>query len=147
VKVDRATEQDVEVIAQILGEVESYYGGKEVPPPLDQIKNALFSARPAATVLLARNDDQALGLASFSLLWPAAGADSSLYLKELYVRSFARHRGVGRTLMTALREEATAAGCRRIEWTADRDNPDAVAFYSAMGFAPHAGKVFYRWGQ
>jgi GNAT superfamily N-acetyltransferase len=147
VKVDRATEQDIEAIAQILGEVESYYGGKEVAPPLDQIKNALFSDRPAATVLLARDDDQALGLASFSLLWPAAGAESSLYLKELYVRNLARRRGVGRALMTSLREEADAAGCSRIEWTADRDNPDAVDFYAAVGFEPHAGKIFYRWEQ
>lgn len=144
-RIHRAMEQDVEAIARILAEVESYYGGKQVAPPLDQIKSALFGDRPAATVLLARDDDQVLGLASFSLLWPAAGAESSLYVKELYVRGFARRRGVGRALMAALRQEAATVGCSRIEWTADRDNPEAVAFYAGMGFEAHTGKIFYRW--
>jgi GNAT superfamily N-acetyltransferase len=145
--VDRATVEDVEVISQILGEIESYYGGKEVPGDPGKIKTALFSDRPAATVLLARDRDQVLGLASFSLLWPAAGADTSLYLKELYVRAQSRRHGVGRALMAAVRDAATAAGCRRVEWTADRDNPPALDFYAAMDFVEHAGKVHYRWEQ
>jgi GNAT superfamily N-acetyltransferase len=145
--VDHARVEDVEVISLILGEIESYYGGREVPADLGQIKAALFSDRPAATVLLARDGDQVLGLASFSLLWPATRAESLLYLKELYVRTQSRRHGVGRALMAAVRDAAAAAGCRRVEWTADRDNPPALDFYAAMGFVEHAGKVHYRWQQ
>ncbi len=84
------------------------------------------------------------GLASVCFLWPAIGAETSLYLKELYVQEDYRRCGVARELMVAVRNEAQAAGCSRIEWTADRDNPPAVALYAALGVEPHEGKIFYR---
>lgn len=147
VTIVQATVADIEVISLILGEIEAYYGGKAVAGDQAQIRAALFGARPAATVLLARDGDEVLGLASYSLLWPAAGADLSLYLKELYVREPARRRGIGGALMMELREEATAAGCSRIEWTADRDNPTALNFYARFGFTQREGKSFYRWDE
>ncbi|WNI19958.1 GNAT family N-acetyltransferase [Actinacidiphila sp. ITFR-21] len=144
-RIERATDTDTDTIAVILGEVEAYYGGKDTPADQAQVRAALFGTGPVATVLLAREGEEVLGLAAFSLLWPAASAQSSLYLKELFVRQRARRRGVARRLMTAVRAEATAAGCTRIEWTADRDNPSALALYQALGFQQHNGKIFYRW--
>ncbi|MEU5834449.1 GNAT family N-acetyltransferase [Streptomyces diacarni] len=144
-KISRATEADTSAISTLLGEIEDYYGGKPTPGDPDQIRSALFSPHPAATVLLARDEDGALlGMAAFTRLWPAAGADTSLYLKELYVRESARRRGVAAALMEQLKEEARTAGCSRLEWTADRDNPTALRFYEAQGVALHDGKVFYR---
>ncbi|MDJ1131236.1 GNAT family N-acetyltransferase [Streptomyces iconiensis] len=146
-KIDRATEADTEVISQLLGQIEAYYGGDYAPADAEQVRAALFSDRPAATVLLARGDDgTVLGMASYTRLWPAAGADTSLYLKELYVREGARRRGVAAAFMERLKEEAAAAGCSRIEWTADDDNPSALRFYEALGVQRHQGKVFYRAG-
>ncbi|MFI5985018.1 GNAT family N-acetyltransferase [Streptomyces sp. NPDC051555] len=142
--IEQATEQDVDVISVILGEIEAYYGGEPAPGNPAQIRAALFGVRPAATVLLARDGEQVLGLASYSLLWPAAGADTSLYLKELYVRKAARRRGVAGAFMEQLKVEAAATGCSRVEWTADRDNPPALEFYKALGAEPRDGKVFYR---
>lgn len=139
-----AIDADAETIAAILGEIEEYYGGTNTPPPVEQIRAALFGARPAATVLLARDGDDVVGMASVSFLWPAAGADSGLYLKELYVRDGHRRRGVARQLMDAVHAEARATGCSRVEWTADRENPPALELYEALGVAPHPGKIFYR---
>ncbi|EPH45347.1 GNAT family N-acetyltransferase [Streptomyces aurantiacus] len=143
-EISTATENDAEVISVILGEIEEYYGGAPAPGDLGQIRTALFDERPVAHVLLARDGGEVLGLASYSLLWPAAGADTSLYLKELYVRASARRRGVARALMAALRDDAERLGCSRIEWTADTDNPPAMALYKALGVQPHGGKAFYR---
>lgn len=143
-EISPATEADTEVISEILGEIEAHYGGQPTPGDPKQIRAALFSDRPAATVLLARDGELVLGMASYSFLWPAAGADRSLYLKELYVREPARRRGVAGEFMAALKEAAAAAGCSRIEWTADADNPPALDFYAALGTVPRDGKVFYR---
>jgi GNAT superfamily N-acetyltransferase len=144
VTITRATEADVGTISRLLGTVEAYYGGEDVPGDPAQVREALFGARPVATVLLARDGGTVLGMASYTFLWPASGADTSLYLKELFVVAEGRRRGVARALMTALREEATAAGCSRVEWTADRDNPPALAFYASLGAKERDGKVFYR---
>ncbi|MDH6545203.1 GNAT family N-acetyltransferase [Streptomyces sp. SPB4] len=143
-QIEQATEQDVDVISVILGEIEAYYGGQPIPADGEQIRAALFGAQPAATVLLARAGDEVVGMASFSFLWPAAGADRSLYLKELYVREAARRQGVAGALIAAVRDAAAKAGCSRVEWTADTDNPAALSFYQALGAEPHRGKIFYR---
>ncbi|WP_223279582.1 GNAT family N-acetyltransferase [Streptomyces sp. SDr-06] len=147
VLIERATETDVGEVSVLLGEIEAYYGGDNVPGDMEQIRSALFSGQPAATVLLAREGDEVLGMASYSLLWPAAGAETSLYLKELFVREAARRRGVAGLFMARLREEAEAAGCTRVEWTADQSNPPALKFYAAYGAEPRGDKVFYRIGK
>ncbi|GAB2700101.1 GNAT family N-acetyltransferase [Kitasatospora kifunensis] len=139
-----ATTEDAQTIATVLGEIEEYYGGDRIAPPTAEVVAALFGDWPAARVLLARDGDRVVGLASVSRLWPAAGADVSLYLKELYVREGHRRRGVARQLMDAVHAEARAAGCRRVEWTADRDNPPALDLYAALGIEPQRDKVFYR---
>jgi RimJ/RimL family protein N-acetyltransferase len=34
--------------------------------------------------------------------------------------------------------------CSRVEWTTDRDNAVARAFYDRLGVSPQASKIFYR---
>jgi RimJ/RimL family protein N-acetyltransferase len=46
--------------------------------------------------------------------------------------------------MQGLSGIAADRGCSRIEWTTDRDNPGAQAFYVALGAEPAASKLFYR---
>ncbi|WP_327269684.1 GNAT family N-acetyltransferase [Streptomyces sp. NBC_01218] len=144
VEISPATDADTAAISAILGEIEEHYGGDPAPGDPAQIRAALFGPRPHATVLLARAGGDVLGMASYTYLWPAAGADSSLYLKELFVRATARRRGVARALIDALKGIAAETGCSRVEWTADADNPGALALYEALGVAQLAGKVFYR---
>ncbi len=139
-----ATEQDTTLISVLLGETEKYYGGVNESADEQQIRAALFTDRPASTVLLAEKDGQVVGLASFSRLWPAAGADVSMYLKELFVVEAARRSGVGQVLLDAVKSAAIEAGCRRLEWTGDTDNPVALGFYKKLGVPVNDGKVFYR---
>ncbi|WP_324613376.1 GNAT family N-acetyltransferase [Streptomyces sp. SBT349] len=144
VTIGRATVEDAAVVSGIIGEIAAYYGGEDIPGDMDRIEAVLRSDVPGITILLARDDGGVLGLASYSFLWPAAGSDHSLYLKELFVRETARRKGVGAALMAALSKAAANAGCSRVEWTADRDNPSALAFYEALGARQTTGKVFYR---
>jgi GNAT superfamily N-acetyltransferase len=144
-RIEQATARDTTVIAMLIGEIEAHYGGDPAPGDEQRVRGALFTNRPAATVLLARDENGAvLGMASYTRLWPATGTSASLYLKELFVRPRARRRGVARALITRLREITAETGCTRLEWTADADNPDALALYEALGAQPHPGKLFYR---
>jgi ribosomal protein S18 acetylase RimI-like enzyme len=95
-------------------------------------------------LLLARDDERAVGFACYSFLWPAVGLTQSLYLKELYVSEADRRGGVGKILMDRLTDIAAETGCSRLEWTADRDNPLAIAFYERQGYLEHQGKALYR---
>ena len=137
----------VEALAVLAEEMDRFYGATE-GEPLDlrvrQINEALFSAPPAAYALLAWDNDQPVGFASYSLLWPAVGLTQSLYLKELYVTEVARRAGVGNLLMRSVFETAVKQDCSRVEWTTDQDNTDAQAFYELLGVAPNPSKLFYR---
>ena len=144
ITIRQATEQDTARISIILGEVEAYYGGDNEPADETQVHVALFAEPAAATVLLALDGTDLVGLASVSRLWPAAGADTSMYLKELFVSERARRRGVGAQLLDAVKEVSEEAGCSRLEWTGDTDNPAALSFYKKLGVPINEGKVFYR---
>jgi GNAT superfamily N-acetyltransferase len=141
-----ADERDVTGIAELIAEIEHHYGGTDLDPDrhVSRVKELVFGDRPAAYVLLARDGDRLVGLATYSFLWPAAGSTRSLFLKELYVRSGDRRRGVGRLLMAQVFEIAGASGCSRVEWTTEPDNEEARRFYQGLGVAPHPDKMFYR---
>lgn len=145
--VTAAGPEDIEALAELLAEMDRFYGATEVDPleeRVRQIREALFSAPAAASVLLARDDAELAGFAAYSFLWPAVGLTRSLYLKELYVAGQYRRRGVARQLMSALLDVASQHGCSRVEWTTDTGNDGALAFYDDLGVPVNKGKVFYR---
>jgi GNAT superfamily N-acetyltransferase len=147
IKLAAAAPGDEEAIADLLGDLDIYYGDEPEgtgDQRAGQVRAALFGDSPAARALLAWDDGTLAGLASWSLLWPAAGLTTSLYLKELYVTEAYRRRGVGRMLMAELTRTAARLSCSRVEWTTDRGNSGAAAFYSAVGAQPLNSKTFYR---
>ncbi|MEV0306566.1 GNAT family N-acetyltransferase [Nonomuraea fuscirosea] len=132
----------------LLEEMDRFYGATEFDPidvRTSQVHDALFSDTPAAYALLAWNEEQQLvGLASYSFLWPAAGLTRSLYMKELYVAESAQRQGIGRQLMASVFDVAIKAGCSRVEWATDEDNERAQRFYQALGHEVFPSKVSYR---
>ena len=61
-------------------EMDRFYGVTEFEPAKvrsAQVKARLFCDPPAAHVLLARDGDRIVGLASYSFLWPAVGLTQS----------------------------------------------------------------------
>lgn len=142
-----ATSADLDQLLQLTEEMDRFYGATEfddLEPRRQQLRDALFGDVPAATALLALDQATAVGFAAYSFLWPAVGLTRSLYLKELYVSDARQRRGIGRSLMEALFDVARQHDCSRVEWTTDRDNPGAQAFYKTFGVEPKDGKLFYR---
>jgi ribosomal protein S18 acetylase RimI-like enzyme len=158
ISVGPATESDAESLADLIDELEAFYDVPTVEGRQErvaQIRMLVFGAIPAGHVLLAREDDasdatsehgidRVVGMAAYSYLWPAVGTTRSVFLKELFVPARARRRGVGRLLMTSLQEIAAQHGCSRVDWTTDRENVEAQAFYAAMGFEIAEQKIYYR---
>lgn len=137
----------MDAVAALAEEMDSYYGSPPTEPIAirrEQINDALFGTPPGAYALLAINGESAIGLASYSFLWPAAGLTRSLYLKELFVTKSRRRDGVGTQLMQAVLAMASDNRCSRVEWTADDDNPSAMHFYEALGFDLLPSKRFHR---
>jgi hypothetical protein len=58
VSIERATEADTDIVSQLLGEVGAFYGGPDTQANSRQTRVALFSPRPAARALSARDGDR-----------------------------------------------------------------------------------------
>jgi GNAT superfamily N-acetyltransferase len=143
-----ATPADAAAVAALCAELDEFYGETPEGSPdqrTAQVREALFGDRPAGRALLAWDNSAILaGFASYSLLWPAAGLSTSLYLKELYVGESYRRAGVGKLMMNGLYRIAAERGCSRVEWTTDTGNQAAQAFYESIEVKPLATKIFYR---
>lgn len=147
VSIRHAQPDDVGAIAELLDELDRFYGTTETDSfdrRARQVHEALFTAPPAAYALTAWHDGKLVGLASYSFHWPAVGLTRSLFLKELYVVEEFRRSGIGKQLMTSLFEIARQTGCSRVEWTTDAYNTHAQKFYDSMSVPPDQSKIFYR---
>lgn len=148
VTVAPARREDLAILVDLLNEIDAYYGDSVLESATEratQIEKALFLEGASAAVLLARTEESnAVGLASYSFLWPAAGVSRSIFLKELFVRDDYRGNGVGRALMHELFKLAAEENCSRVEWLTDRPNIQAQQFYDRIGVASDEDKVFYR---
>lgn len=77
-------------------------------------------------------DDIVGGLTAHTL--PMTRSESSeIFIYDIAVRQDQQRKGVGRRLMTALREAATAAGIEDAFVPADNDDTHALDFYRALG--------------
>ena len=147
IHVRSAKADDVDPLAALMTQMDRFYGATDFDPVevrIRQIVEALFGDQPAAHALLAFDDDELIGFAAYSYLWPAVGLTRSLYLKELYVDESRRGQGVGEMLMKEVFTVAARHGCSRVEWATDCDNPRAQQFYARLGFEEHVAKVDYR---
>jgi len=142
-----ARPDDLDGLLDLLAEVDDFYGS----PPTDsrgqraaQVTAALLSAEPAAHALVAADGGRLVALASYSYLWPAAGTTTSLWCKELFVRAGHRRLGIGQLLLRELARIAIDRSCSRLEWTTERSNVDAMAFYAALGAPAQTDKVTFR---
>ncbi len=141
-----AVPDDSETLAALCYEWERQYEsavavGLEILRP--RLEAALFGPRPLAEALLAELDGRTEGMALFQPLFPANNLTTGLLLKELFVRPEGRGRGIGRALMRGLARLSVARGYSRLDWTTERDNLRARAFYESLG-AVRADKSYYR---
>jgi len=98
----------------------------------EQLETTLFDQN-AAKVILAEVDGQPAGFALYFYNYSTFLAKPGLYLEDLYVYPEYRKSGVGKALFNALKEQARAEGCGRMEWSVLDWNKDAWEFYEAQG--------------
>ncbi|HYR06186.1 MAG TPA: GNAT family N-acetyltransferase [Longimicrobium sp.] len=132
-----ATEADVPLILRFIRELAEYERLlHEVVATEERLRDTLFGARPAAEVVIAEEDGEALGFALFFHNYSTFLAQPGLYLEDLYVRPEARGRGAGRALLAHLARLARERGCGRLEWWVLDWNESAIRFYRSLGAQP-----------
>ncbi|MGW5849315.1 N-acetyltransferase family protein [Streptomyces sp. NPDC055254] len=126
---------DVPVIHAMIRELAAY---EKVPHEArateEQLREALFGARPAVFAHIAEAEDgEAVGCAVWFLSFSTWRGVHGIYLEDLYVRPSARGGGHGKALLAELARTCVERGYERLEWSVLDWNTPAVDFYRAAG--------------
>jgi GNAT superfamily N-acetyltransferase len=137
VHIAAAAVEDVPVILGFIRELGEYERlSHEVIATESALRTTLFGERPAAEILIARRDGQALGFALFFPNYSTFLAKPGIYLEDLYVSRAHRGSGVGRALLAEVARIAVARGCGRLEWSVLDWNEPALRFYASLEAVP-----------
>jgi GNAT superfamily N-acetyltransferase len=131
-------------LTTLLEDHECHYGNPVRPG--SGAEGAAFLVKGGTLCLVADGDEEGGGtLAGFAILnpyFPATGLTHGLFLKELYVASAARSKGVGEKLIEAIRALARERGDTRVIWTTGIGNKGSQRFYDRLGIR-RIDKVYY----
>ena len=132
-----ATEADVPLILCLIRELAEYERApNDVKATEEQLREVLFGEKPAAQVLLAFENEEAVGFAVYFFNFSTWLGRAGLYLEDLFVRPELRGKGYGRALLVRLAQIAQERGCGRMEWAVLDWNEPAIQFYKKLGAKP-----------
>lgn len=128
---------DVPAILQLIRDLADYERApNDVIATEDGLRDVLFGANPSALVLLAFEQDAAVGFAVYFFNFSTWLGRPGLYLEDLFVKPETRGRGYGEALLVKLAQIAQARGCGRMEWAVLDWNEPAIQFYKKLGATP-----------
>jgi GNAT superfamily N-acetyltransferase len=140
-----ATVADVPVILQLIRELAEYERApNDVVATEEGLREVLFGDRPAAHVLIGRENGEPVAFAVYFFNFSTWLGRAGLYLEDLFVRPELRGKGYGKALLVRLAQIAHERGCGRMEWAVLDWNEPAIHFYRKLGARPMDEWTVYR---
>lgn len=110
--------------------------GETTPITSDYVRQYLEF--PGCGALVAVENQQVVGLLSYSLCPNLFHAGDSCTIEELIVAQSYRNRGIGGALIEELLRQLSESGCVEVSVTTMPDNQGAIAFYRSHGLTDEA---------
>lgn len=137
----------LETVADLLLDMSIHYNGENASGRDEVQRNLIeniLGSHSGVRLIVASSDGRAVGMAAISILYPAPNERGQLFMKELYVASEYRGRGIGKALMRFVARHAIANSCSRFDWTVDASESGALQFYRQLGAHVEPGKLYFR---
>src|SRR5579863_7485654 len=132
-RIRAATAADVSLILGFIRELAEYEKlSHEVVATEADIHASLFGPKPVAECVLAELHGQPVGFALFFHNFSTFLGRPGIYLEDLFVRPYARCKGVGKALLRELAKLTVQRKCGRLEWAVLDWNEPAIAFYKKL---------------
>jgi GNAT superfamily N-acetyltransferase len=93
----------------------------------------LFAEHPRIWALVAESAARIVGFALCFDTYSTFLTRPGVYLEDLFVLDSHRGRGIGRALLSAVRDAAERRGAGRVEWAVLDWNETAIRFYESFG--------------
>ena len=116
----------------------------EVVATEKQLGETLFGENSNVEVLLAYDENQILGFALYFQTYSTFLGRQGIYLEDLFVREFARGKGIGQALLQRIAKCVMEMGGGRLEWSVLDWNESAISFYKKIGAVPLDGWTTFR---
>ncbi|MFC7274706.1 GNAT family N-acetyltransferase [Paractinoplanes rhizophilus] len=128
----RAGDPLLDGAATLFDEYRQHYGANPAPEPVTTwLTDLVLSGR--ARIYVAATPEPA-GICSVAVAPAALTLRTVWLIRDLYVTPGARRRGVAQTLLTAVTEDARAAGAHRLSLRTETSNTRAIDLYAKNGF-------------
>lgn len=133
-----ANEADLSTLISLLYDDDLGSARESTDPKMYDAYRTAFQriqASPDNYIILAEAEEEIIGMLQLTLL-PGLTHSGSLrgQIEGVRVKKGFRAKGIGRKLFRFAIESAERAGCNIIQLTTDRKRPDAIAFYTSLGF-------------
>lgn len=112
------------------------------PEITDMTWARFFDAYEPMHALVAESEGRLVGLVHYLFHRSTTMIEPNCYLQDLFTLPATRGQGIGRALISAVYERATAAGASRVYWHTHETNKTAMKLYDQV--ATHSGFVVYR---
>ncbi len=100
------------------------------------LEETLFGENSNVEILLACDENKILGFALYFRSFSTFLGRPGIYLEDLFVREFARGKGIGEALLQRIARRTLEMGGGRLEWSVLDWNQPAISFYKKMGAIP-----------
>ena len=116
---------------------------RTIPEEVTQMTwSRFFDVCEPVHAMVAEESGKLLGLAHYLFHRSTSQIALTCYLQDLFTSEEARGKGVGRALINAVYERASAAGVPRVYWQTHETNSRAMQLYDKL--AEKSGFVVYR---
>jgi ribosomal protein S18 acetylase RimI-like enzyme len=144
---DLADPEDGRQVVELLDMYSKEPHGQAASLP-DDVRERLVPGlrdHPSAMVLMAMDEDSAVGIAVCFFGFSTFSARPLLNIHDLAVRPEARGRGVGRALLDAAQQQARLRSCCKMTLEVRDDNHVARRLYRDFGFDANHGPSYDFW--
>jgi GNAT superfamily N-acetyltransferase len=130
----KATFTDVNEIVKLCAEHAEYEKANYSPDgKAEQLAHYLFSENPRLFCLIAENQTEIVGYATYMYEFSTWDACLYTHMDCLFLRDFARGFGIGEALIEQIKLTSKEHNCSMIQWQTPQFNERAIKFYYRIG--------------
>ncbi len=145
VRIRRAGKQDIEMMIPMLSELFSIETDFVIDAEKQRAGLSLLLSDSDKRIVFVAADDTGdiAGMVTAQLVASTAAGGYGALLEDMFVCERYRRSGVGKSLLTAVKDWASEKGAKRIQLLADRRNRPALVFYTGHHFSESSMRGFY----